>query len=104
MRERYRVYIAGPISGHADLNEPAFRSAAERIAARMGYETVVPHDLYSPAPGECSCLTWCKAMLACLDALTASDAVYFIEGWHLSPGARRELAEANRLGKRLIFE
>ena len=26
-----RVYIAGPMSGHDDLNEPAFRAAAETL-------------------------------------------------------------------------
>ncbi len=104
MSERYRIYVAGPISGHELGNEPAFRVAAAWISATLCAEPIVPHDLYRPPFSECPCITWCKAMTRCLDAIKAADAVYFLPGWHLSTGARRELVEANKAGKRLIFE
>jgi len=98
----YRVYLAGPISGIEQGNEPAFRAAAAEIECNLHATAIVPHDLYKP-DHQCPALVWCRAMARCLDALEAVDAVYFLPGWHLSPGARRELGEANRLGKRLIF-
>ena len=100
----YKVYISGPISTHpADLNEPAFRQAAARVEALYQAAAIVPHDLYTP-DSPCRCVVWCRAMVADLDALELCDAVYFILGWHLSTGARRELVEANKRGLRLIFE
>lgn len=98
----YKIYISGPISGHADLNEPAFRFTAAFVAQSFGAETVIPHDLYSP-DSPCRCIVWCRAMVADLTALESCDAIYFLPGWRNSKGACRELSEANRLGLRLIF-
>lgn len=99
----YKIYISGPISGYADLNEPAFRQAAARVEALHKAEAVIPHDLYAP-DSDCRCMVWCRAMIADLTEMETCDAVYFILGWHMSTGARRELVEANKRGIRLIFE
>jgi hypothetical protein len=98
----YKIYISGPISGHADLNEPAFRQAAAKVAALYHAEAIVPHDLYAP-DSPCRCVVWCRAMVADLDALELCDAIYFLDNWHKSTGARRELIHANAHGLRLIF-
>jgi len=99
----YRIYISGPISGHDDLNEPAFRQAAARVAAFYEAEAIVPHDVYK-VDTTCRAAIWCRAMVADLTALETCDAIYFIPGWRDSTGACRELSWANRLGLRLIFE
>jgi len=100
---QYVIYLAGPITGKAYDNEPEFRNHAALVAKEYQASVIVPHDLYRPPQGQCSCLTWCRAMLKCLDTIARVDAVYFLPGWHLSAGARRELVAANRAGKRLIF-
>lgn len=97
------IYISGPISKCAKLNEQAFRDAAEYIQRTLKVMTICPHDLYRP-DSHCPCLVWCSAMVVDLDAMAKCDAVYFLAGWHLSTGARRELVEAVRLGLQLIFQ
>ena len=98
------IYIAGPISGKADLNRPIFEFAACLIRALTGAETIIPHDLYTAKPGACPCLTWCEAMLACLPALEGADAVCFLPGWKDSAGARREHMAAIQARKLVIYE
>ena len=98
----YKVYISGPISGHADLNEPSFRQSAAKVEALYQAASIVPHDLYTP-DSPCRCVVWCRAMVADLDALELCDAIYFLDNWHKSTGARRELIHANAHGLRLIF-
>ena len=98
----YKIYISGPISGHDDLNEPAFRQAAAKVVALYHAEAIVPHDLYT-TDSPCRCVVWCRAMVADLDALELCDAIYFLDNWHKSTGARRELIHANAHGLRLIF-
>lgn len=45
-----RIYISGPMSGHDDLNEAAFRQAEQRLRD-AGYDTVVPHDVVQYTEG-----------------------------------------------------
>lgn len=83
------VYIAGPVSGIALNNRPAFLSARATMEQR-GFACIIPHELYTPSSSPCPALIWCEAMLRCIPALESSDAVYFLDGWERSPGARRE--------------
>jgi hypothetical protein len=101
-----RIYIAGPITGHPDLNEPAFRREAERLQA-AGHEPVVPLDIeafehegdcpptYSrPMPGHgsaCFLRADIKALLEC-------DAIRMLPGWESSVGARLEHSVAALTG------
>lgn len=98
----YKIYISGPISGHADLNEPAFRQAAAKVEAEHKAEAVIPHDLYTP-DSDCRCVVWCRAMVIDLNEIEKCDAIYFLDNWHKSTGARRELIHANAHGLRLIL-
>lgn len=50
-----RIYIAGPMSGHEDLNEPAFRAAADMLR-REGHDPTIPHDI-TPREHDGPCLT-----------------------------------------------
>ena len=45
-----RIYVIGPVTGHADLNRPTFESARAELSA-AGHEAVIPHD-FIPADAE----------------------------------------------------
>ena len=98
-------YVCGPIAGHPDLNEPAFREAMSTIAAG-GDALLVPHDIKphwhmgdcapvygSPAAqgghdGGC----YLRADIAAF--LRVADAVYCLPSWTRSRGAQIEVLTA----------
>lgn len=107
-----KVYIGGPISGRADQNLPAFRSAATRLSNR-GHQPVVPHDIpaFHPQPGDCppSYTRGPDHSAACYlrgDALELlqCDAVYMLVGWEASVGARFEHWIASHCGIPISYE
>lgn len=106
---RIYIYLAGPITGYAQENLPAFLKAAEWLFAR-GYYPVVPHyvpayehdgecpeaDTYPGVTGEghaglCHLRSDLIAMLNC-------DGVLALPGWELSRGATVEVDLARKLG------
>lgn len=107
-----RIYISGPMTGHPDLNRPAFEAATKRLRER-GHFVINPHDLtpifgtaeaiaksfeelYGPAYFESTVrpsLARC-VMDADLAAVRSCDAIYLLRGWEASRGAKKELAEA----------
>lgn len=89
-------YIAGPITGVAKLNRPAF----ERVSATLAREGVIvlnPLDLPSGLP-EFAYMDICLAMVR------HCDAVVMLDGWLTSKGARAEHALAEKLGKLVLSE
>lgn len=89
-----KVYIAGPMSGLAMLNRPAFFAAETYLqgqGARVMNPAVLPdgwdHDAYmritTPMMMEC-------------------DAVAFLPGWQQSKGARQAFTRARAFGLDLL--
>ena len=106
-----RVYIAGPIAGHADQNLPAFRAAADLLAAR-GHEPVIPHSI-PPWSHEGQCPITYQAGQAGHDSacylrgdliwlLYFADAVAFLPSWETSRGARVERVVSEAIGLPII--
>jgi hypothetical protein len=103
-----RLYLAGPIRGHADLNRPAFDAAAA-WARTNDWEPVSPLDQPVAHEGPCP-VTWPKEtgtqgtharacwLRAGLQALLVCDAIGLLFGWNKSDGARRELQVAEACG------
>ncbi len=112
-----RVYIAGPIAGKPSGNYLAFETAATRLRGR-GYDAVNPHDVQpvahagdcppGPQGGEegdgqvrhnapCYMRTDMQALLDC-------DAIYLLDGWELSSGARTEFEVGRAAGLTLMYE
>lgn len=103
-----RVYLAGPVSGHTDLNRSAFDTAATWVRA-SGWEPVVPlntpvhhigtcpdgHPLETGAQGTHPRPCWLRAGL---QALLACDAIALLPGWQNSAGALLELQVAEACG------
>jgi len=85
-----RWYIAGPMTGHKDLNFPAFAAEAARLRA-LGHEVVNPAEV-NPDPG----MAWAECLRRDIPALLTCDGVALLPGWENSRGARleRHIAEA----------
>ena len=92
-----RVYISGPITGHANQNRPAFTVARRELQAR-GFDVVDPHDLH--VVGEHDHATF---MRVDLDALDACEAIYVLPGWETSAGCLAELHHSRAVG-RLVMQ
>jgi hypothetical protein len=107
-----RIYIAGPISGFPERNEPAFRRAARELA-RRGHVPVVPLDIkpwshptdvpcpdgYNVEDGHSSAC-WLRADLR---VLLECHAVYMLAGWERSQGASIEHRVAVTCGLQLYY-
>jgi hypothetical protein len=113
---RRKIYIAGPMRGHVQYNFPAFDDAAEALY-NVGWQPVNPADLdrdmgYEPE-GFPEDFDWTQVpsgfplkqiVQKDLAALVECDAIFLLEGWEFSRGARAELAVALWLGIEVIFQ
>lgn len=115
MRRR-PIYIAGPMRGIDKYNFPAFDAATEQLY-NQGWEPVNPADLdramgydpedappgfdWSTMPAEISMKTVVKKDI---EALLECDAIFMLNGWERSKGAKAELAVALWLDLEVIFE
>ena len=112
------AYVAGPIAGHAEFNEPLFRAAERRLTSPRNqvshrYDLVlVPHDIppfrhEGPCPpsytsnGEHTAACYLRTDLSTMLAY-ATD-VWFLPGWEASVGARLEIQVAAACGLALHF-
>ena len=92
-----RVYIAGPMTGHADHNYPAFHAAAERFRA-AGWEVANPAENFdgrTDLPRE----SYLRADVA---LLVDCDAIALLSGWEDSLGARMEYLIARAFGMEIL--
>lgn len=90
-----RVYVSGPMTGHADFNYPAFEGAAKRLTAH-GYEAVSPTQI-GQQPG----WSWDDYMAKAIDLQRTCQGVYMLPGWRDSRGATVEFYVAQALGQRV---
>jgi hypothetical protein len=86
-----KLYIAGPMSGYADFNYPAFRSAAEQLRA-AGYAVGNPADLDGTGLPYKECIRLGLALLFTCDHLA------LLPGWERSRGAVLERQAAATVG------
>lgn len=92
-----KVYISGRITG-LDGYEQIFAEAEKDLQAR-GAITWNPAVL-SLNPG----FNWEDYMRVCLPAIDFCDAIYMLENWQESRGARQEHEYALLAGKRVYYE
>lgn len=92
-----RIYIAGPMTGLPNLNFEAFHDAARALRAE-GHDVVNPAEINAdPSAG------WLSCMRADIRELVTCDAIYLLQGWENSRGARLEARIAEGLGFQTIF-
>lgn len=91
-----KLYIAGPMTGYAELNFPVFHAEAARLRA-IGFEIVNPAEInVDPAAG------WLTCMRADIKQLVDCDGIALLPGWHQSRGASIEHGIARDLGLRVF--
>ncbi len=92
-----RIYIAGPMTGLAEHNFPAFHATADRLR-QAGWDVVNPAENFggrTDLPHE----TYLRADVA---LLVGCDAIAMLPGWEDSRGARLEYLLARELGMPVI--
>lgn len=90
-----QVYLAGPITGVPDRNQPAFAKAAGLWRAR-GWRVFDPIE----ADGDNLDDAWETYMRRDIPILVESDAIALLPGWQASRGATLEAHIAEQLGIR----
>lgn len=95
-----KIYLGGPMSGHANLNHPAFDRAAAQLRAQ-GHEVVSPAEMdralgiYSEGDYN---VTLQEIMKNDLKQVLECDAIALLWGWQGSAGARLERVVAESCG------
>lgn len=101
------IYIAGPMRGLPDYNYPAFDAAADALK-QSGWEVENPaaigrvYGTPEEINAEKNLLAW--VMNAERRRLALCDAIFLLDGWEKSAGARKELALALALGLDIILK
>lgn len=90
-----KIYIAGKITGDTNYRRKFFE-ATKRLESSG-------HHVMSPAVLPLG-FDYEDYMKICIAMLSVCDVVYFLRDWRTSPGAIREMSEAMKLGKIIIFE
>jgi nucleoside 2-deoxyribosyltransferase len=91
-----RIYIAGPMSGHPELNFPAFHAEATRLRA-LGFDVVNPAEINAdPNAG------WHACMRDDIAQLVRCDGIARLPGWEASRGARIEVGLATSLEMHVV--
>lgn len=95
MTNPQRIYIAGPMTGHPQLNFPAFHAAANQLRAD-GWRVANPADNGGDdAPYEEYLRRGLRMLLDC-------QAICLLPGWPTSHGARLEERVARSLKLRVV--
>jgi hypothetical protein len=93
-----RVYISGAVTGKPRQKTKRKFGQAERYIKALGYCPVNPLKNGLPKSA-----TWEQHMEIDFALLAMSERVLMLPDWEDSRGARRELKEAVRLGKKITF-
>ena len=94
-----KIYISGKISG-TDLTETRKRFAAvAKVMKRLGVEPVNPLE-----NGLSEHDTWKAHMLKDIADLLQCKAIYMLQGWEESKGARIEYYIATEIGMHIMYE
>lgn len=91
------VYIAGKMAGCEDTYQQTFAEVAERLENEKDYFVLNPAILPRGMDGK-------NYMPICLRLIDCCDAIYMIDGWQDSKGARLEKAYAEYQGKGIMYE
>ena len=91
-----KLYLAGPMTGIAELNFPLFHSEAARLRS-CGHEVINPAEINADPAAE-----WSACMRADIAQLVTCDGIAMLPGWSKSSGASLELYIAKALGMHVL--
>lgn len=90
------IYIAGPMTGVAEFNYPAFHRAAERLRA-LGHAVTSPAEVAHADNGVRGSIRHADYLRRDLRELLQCDAMALLPSWQGSKGARLEVEIATAL-------
>lgn len=97
------VYLSGKMTGLAEsVYRENFRKG-EQFYKSCGYNVINPCDLSAGVLERKPDATYEDFMAEDLKAISKCTHIAMLEGWEDSPGARREKAEAERLGLEIMY-
>lgn len=95
------IYVAGPMTGLPDWNRAEFEKAELELSDQN-------HTVLNPARHIPLCnpdaIPHSAYMLISLAMVDCCEAVYMLDGWERSKGARREKEYAERRGLKLMYQ
>lgn len=103
------IYVAGPMRGLPEFNFPAFY-AAETYLESMGWKVLSParadneNGFDEKATKEVTREMMTEFVMRDADMLTKSDAIYLLDGWEHSRGAKGEKSIAEWIGLDVIYQ
>ena len=109
-----KVFISGPITGHADWRV-RFDNSEKTVLQTDFFDKYGNADLYykdgyfgfkpvNPEKFGDVSKSWRWNMVKCVWKLLGCSYVFFMRGWHDSRGCRIEHTFADLFGKRIIYE
>jgi hypothetical protein len=96
-----KVYISGKITGEIPYKTMGKFGFAMSHLRDKGHTPFNPAVTFSTLAGSFS---YDDIMKLCFAAIDICDAVYMLEDWHDSPGARAEHEYALKKGKEVLYE
>ena len=97
-----KIYISGKVTG---VHRPEYHrqfSVKEEILKIRGYIVLNPVRLNEPLAMQGA--SYEDLMKICFAFIDVADAIYMLDGWEDSPGARRQHERAVNAGKKVIYE
>ncbi len=98
------IFVAGPYRARNEWELEQHIRDAENAAIKLwqeGWVVICPHKNSAHFGGLCPDETWLEGDL---ELLRRSDAVYFLNTWRGSSGARNEHTLAELLHKQIIYQ
>jgi hypothetical protein len=93
-----RVYLAGPMTGIADFNFPAFNAEADLLRSQ-GMSVLNPAD-----HGIVAGANWADYLRHDIAGLASCERIHLLRGWSNSKGAQLEVTIANALGMAITYQ
>ena len=97
------VYLSGKMTGLAESEYTENFRNAEMFYRACGYEVVNPCNLAEIVLQKKPDATYEDFLREDFKAISGCTHIALLEGWETSAGARREKAEAERLGLEVMF-
>lgn len=94
-----KVYISGPISGHSDAPEKFEQAKKQLLDLNKEYIPISPMDLSHKHDK-----SWFNYMREDIQAMMECEAIYMLNGWKKSMGARIENDLAQSLNFKIIHQ